>query len=74
MGESDERVDEAVDDWQERAGHGGDSGGSDRAAEEHRRYDEVTKGTSRRGDDGAVGLGDEQQRHDTPPGTEQTAG
>lgn len=68
-----DRLEEAVDDWTTRAEHPGDEPGRDRAAEEHRRYEEATSESSRE-DEGVLEPDDEQRRHDTPPGSEQTAG
>jgi hypothetical protein len=70
-----ERIDEKTEEWKERASRAGDTGGTGHAAEEHRRYEDATgDDDASRPEDGALRPPKDKRRHDTPPGTEQTAG
>jgi hypothetical protein len=70
---SDQGQDERLNEWKRRAERPGDAAGSERAAEEHDRYERTFESDeARNGDDGT--LQPEETRHETPPGADQTAG
>lgn len=69
-----ENLDERLEEWKQRAQRGGDVGGTEQAADEHERYEEKLEDHPARRPDGALEPEPGQTRHETPPGSEQTAG